>query len=343
MREYGQKKENIRKNIVLIGFMGSGKSTVGVRLSYLLRQSMDDTDKIIERREGKSISDIFAEKGEACFRTLETKLLKELVQKSHHKILSLGGGTPVKEENRVLIRRLGTVVYLRIRPESVVERLQDDTLRPLLQGEDRLEKVTALLEARKEAYESTADIIIDVDDLSADQCVEQIMKALEQKTWKNAVREPREKRGCGMKILVINGPNINFLGIREKSIYGAMDYQYLLDMIEEKGRVDGHEIEVFQSNHEGDLIDRIQDSYFDGTEGIVINPGAFTHYSYAIRDALASIRVKKVEIHISDITQREKFRKISVTAPVCDKQIYGQGLDGYNKAIDYITKDEKFN
>lgn len=140
----------------------------------------------------------------------------------------------------------------------------------------------------------------------------------------------------GMKILVINGPNLNFLGIREKSVYGTQNYDDLLQMIAKKGEEENCVIEVFQSNHEGAIIDRIQDSYFDGTEGIVINPGAFTHYSYAIRDALASITVPKVEIHISDITQREEFRKVSVTAPVCDRQIYGQGLDGYLQAIDFI-------
>lgn len=141
-----------------------------------------------------------------------------------------------------------------------------------------------------------------------------------------------------MRILVINGPNLNFLGIREKSVYGAQDYDYLLQMIAKKGQETNSTIEVFQSNHEGAIIDRIQDAYFDGTEGIVINPGAFTHYSYAIRDALASITVPKVEIHISDITKREEFRKVSVTAPVCDKQIYGQGLDGYLQAIDFVLE-----
>ncbi|MDE7224862.1 MAG: type II 3-dehydroquinate dehydratase [Acetatifactor sp.] len=140
-----------------------------------------------------------------------------------------------------------------------------------------------------------------------------------------------------MKILVINGPNINFLGIREKSVYGTQDYAYLVKMIEEKGRRGGHEITVYQSNHEGAIIDRLQEAYFDGTEGIVINPGAYTHYSYAIRDALTSIAVPKVEIHISDITQREEFRKVSVTAPACQKQIYGKGLEGYLEAIDFIT------
>ncbi|MDE5950210.1 MAG: type II 3-dehydroquinate dehydratase [Acetatifactor sp.] len=144
-----------------------------------------------------------------------------------------------------------------------------------------------------------------------------------------------------MKILVINGPNINFLGIREKSVYGTQDYAYLERMISEKAQQDGHEITVFQSNHEGAIIDRIQEAYFDGTEGIVINPGAYTHYSYAIRDALASIPTPKVEIHISDITQREEFRKVSVTAPVCQKQIYGKGLPGYLEAIDFIANLDK--
>ena len=138
-----------------------------------------------------------------------------------------------------------------------------------------------------------------------------------------------------MKMLVINGPNLNFLGIREKSVYGTKDYDYLLHMIAEKGQKEGCTIEVFQSNHEGAIIDRIQDAYADGTEGIVINPGAYTHYSYAIRDALASITVPKVEVHISNIMEREEFRKVSVTAPACDQQIYGQGLEGYLMGIDF--------
>lgn len=142
-----------------------------------------------------------------------------------------------------------------------------------------------------------------------------------------------------MKILVINGPNLNFLGIREKGIYGTQDYQYLLDLIQQKAKETNCEIETYQSNHEGAIIDRIQEAYFDGTQGIVINPGAYTHYSYAIRDALASITVPKVEIHISDITKREEFRKISVTKDACDHQIYGKGLDGYLMAIDYVLEN----
>ncbi len=140
-----------------------------------------------------------------------------------------------------------------------------------------------------------------------------------------------------MKILVINGPNLNFLGIRDVNIYGKEDYAYLIKMIEEHAEKNGIEVECFQSNHEGAIIDRIQEAYSDGTEGIVINPGAYTHYSYAIRDALDSYHTfPKVEVHISDINARDEFRKISVTAPVCDKQIVGQGLKGYLMGMDHI-------
>ncbi len=145
-----------------------------------------------------------------------------------------------------------------------------------------------------------------------------------------------------MKILVINGPNLNFLGIREKTIYGNQDYDYLIRMIEEHASEKGIEVSCFQSNHEGAIIDKLQEAYFDGTDGIVINPGAYTHYSYAIHDALKSLeKPVKVEVHISDISSREEFRKESVTAPACDLQIYGKGLAGYTEAIDYIADAQK--
>ena len=313
----------IERNLVLIGFMGSGKTSVGVKLSYRLKLTVEDTDKLIERRENKKINEIFAQEGEACFRRKETELLRELSEKRQGvRIYSVGGGTPVDPENRSLLKRLGTVVWLRVRPETVYERLKHDTTRPLLQCEDPQSRIGELMEARREAYEACADIVVDVDHKDMEDILEIIMEEIDK-----------------MKLLVINGPNINFLGIREKSVYGSQDYQYLLDMIQKKAEETGSRIEVFQSNHEGAIIDRIQEAYFDGTEGIVINPGAYTHYSYAIRDALASITVPKVEIHISDITAREEFRKVSVTAPVCDKQIYGKGLEGYLIAIDYILKN----
>jgi len=310
-----------RDTIILIGFMGSGKTSVGLRLSYKLRRPVEDTDKLIERREGCTVSEIFAAKGEEYFRKKETELLRELVEKRRQGIFSVGGGTPLRPENRKLLKELGTVVYLRVRPETVYERLKWDNTRPLLQCDDPLGRIRELLEGRREMYEACADIIVDVDELDVDEIQAVVMKEVNK-----------------MKILVINGPNINFLGIRERIVYGTQDYQYLLDLIQKKAEETGNEITVFQSNHEGAIIDRIQEAYSDGTEGIVINPGAYTHYSYAIRDALASVKMPKVEIHISDITNREDFRKISVTAPVCDKQIYGQGLNGYLYAINFIIQ-----
>lgn len=136
---------------------------------------------------------------------------------------------------------------------------------------------------------------------------------------------------------MINGPNINFLGIREKGIYGTESYETLVRNLEEKGKAEGHEVEVFQSNYEGGIIDRIQAAYSDGTEAIIINPGAFTHYSYAVRDALASIELPKIEVHISNVHKREEFRHVSVTAPVCTGQVVGLGLKGYELAMDYLT------
>jgi 3-dehydroquinate dehydratase-2 len=139
-----------------------------------------------------------------------------------------------------------------------------------------------------------------------------------------------------MRILVINGPNLNFLGIREKGIYGTQDYNYLLDILDTKAKEKDIVIETYQSNSEGEIIDRIQKAYHEQADGIIINPGAYTHYSYAIRDALASITVPKIEVHISNIHQREEFRHTSVTAPVCTGQIAGLGLQGYLLAVDAI-------
>ncbi len=351
--------KSMKRNIILEGFMGCGKSTVGIRLSYKMFMTVVDTDKLIEREQGLTITGLFAQKGEEAFRQMETVCLRKLLNEGGARIISLGGGIPVREENRAILKQLGMVVYLRVRPETVYERVKNDTERPLLQCENPLQRIREMMSARKEAYEAAADLIIDTDDMSFEEILDKIkegadrymaaqkdsqqgiMNAMHCNAWREKSKGGRIP-ACGnegiMKILVINGPNINFLGIREKAVYGSQDYDYLLQMIADKAKESGSQIEVFQSNHEGAIIDRIQDSYFDGTQGIVINPGAYTHYSYAIRDALASIVVPKVEIHISDITAREEFRKISVTAPVCEKQIYGQGLAGYLQAIDFLLE-----
>lgn len=135
-----------------------------------------------------------------------------------------------------------------------------------------------------------------------------------------------------MKILVINGPNINMLGIREKNIYGTMNYNSLCDTLNEKAKELEIELNIFQSNTEGLIIDTIQEAY-EKYDGIIINPGAYTHYSIAIYDALKSVNIPTVEVHISNVNAREEFRKISVTAPACIGQISGFGIDSYVLAL----------
>ena len=144
-----------------------------------------------------------------------------------------------------------------------------------------------------------------------------------------------------MKILVINGVNINFLGIRNKEVYGNKDYSYLVEMIDKKAKELGVDVECFQSNHEGAIVDKLQEAYFEKPLGIVINPAAFTHTSVAIRDALESLDCIKVEVHISNISDREEFRHKSLTQPVCTGQIAGLGLNGYTLAMEYIIEQTK--
>ena len=167
-------------NIVLTGFMGCGKTTVGVRLSYRLRQPMVDTDKLIEKEEGRTISEIFGTEGEAFFRDLETACLKKLMRTAQNTIISVGGGLPVREENRALLKKHGTVVYLRANAETIYERTKYDASRPLLQGDDPQGKIRTLLEARKDIYEKASDIIIDVDDKDFDTILDEIAKATEK-------------------------------------------------------------------------------------------------------------------------------------------------------------------
>ena len=140
-----------------------------------------------------------------------------------------------------------------------------------------------------------------------------------------------------MKILVLNGPNINMLGIREPDVYGNETFSDLLELLDETAKSLDIEVEQYQSNHEGDLVDRIQSAYGQ-FNGIVINPAAYTHTSVAILDALKAVSIPAVEVHISDVDAREGFRQISYTGLACKKTIKGQGLDGYRQAIYYLKE-----
>ena len=139
-----------------------------------------------------------------------------------------------------------------------------------------------------------------------------------------------------MKIYVLNGPNLNMLGIREPDKYGTDTYPSLCKMIEKHCKKRGVECVLYQSNHEGDLVDKIQEAYFDKADGIVINPGAYTHTSIALLDAILATKIPTVEVHISDVTKREDFRQISYIRRACKASIIGKGTLGYIDAIDCL-------
>lgn len=141
-----------------------------------------------------------------------------------------------------------------------------------------------------------------------------------------------------MKILVINGPNLNLLGKREPEVYGTDSLEAIMDWLSAQPEAEGHEITWFQSNHEGAIIDRIHEAMGE-TDGIIINPGALTHYAYALSDALAGVNIPAVEVHLSDIHSREDFRKISVIKDVCIDQVSGLGKHSYLEGLKIITGD----
>ena len=141
-----------------------------------------------------------------------------------------------------------------------------------------------------------------------------------------------------MKILVINGPNLNFLGIREPDIYGKKTYSDLCNLIRDAAKDRGVNVEIFQSNHEGELVEKIQWAYFHRYDGIIINPAAYTHTSVAILDALKAVALPTVEVHLTDISTREKFRQFSYVSLCAELTICGEGFEGYRKGLEYLSK-----
>ena len=166
------------ENIILIGFMGSGKTTIGLKLSYYLRCPVVDTDKEIEREEKRTVSEIFAADGEGYFRDKETECLKKLLKEPGRRIISAGGGLPLREQNRKLLHELGRVFYLRAGAGTIWERLKYDTTRPLLQGNDPQERIRTLLAERDAYYRDAADVTVDVDNKKFEQIMDEIEKQL---------------------------------------------------------------------------------------------------------------------------------------------------------------------
>ncbi len=139
-----------------------------------------------------------------------------------------------------------------------------------------------------------------------------------------------------MKLYILNGPNLNMLGIREPAHYGSQSYETLVKTVDEHCKALGIDAIFYQSNHEGTLVDKIQEAYFEGADGIVINPGAYTHTSVALLDAVKSVMLPTVEVHISKVEEREQFRQVSYIREACVKTITGHGINGYTEAVDCL-------
>lgn len=165
-------------HIILIGYMGCGKTTLGKKISFRKKIALLDTDKMIEQKQRKTVSEIFDEDGEAAFRMMETECLKEIRNYSDRYVISVGGGLPLKEENRKLLKELGCVFYLRARPDTIYGRLKNDTTRPLLRGDNPADKIREMIEARDPLYRKAADVIVDVDEKGYEKIIGEILKGM---------------------------------------------------------------------------------------------------------------------------------------------------------------------
>ncbi|MBR1737051.1 MAG: type II 3-dehydroquinate dehydratase [Firmicutes bacterium] len=309
------------KNIVLIGFMGCGKTSVGKKIAEIMGIDFIDTDEKIVMETGMSINDIFRKYGEDYFRNLENKLCEQIAESKEPLVIATGGGIIKNSDNAQILKENGKFIYLSADADKIYQNIGDDETRPLLMGGNKRLIIERLLEERLPMYYEYADIIFDTNEKNVEECAKEIVEMLAKKT-----------------IRLVNGPNLNFTGIREKGIYGSRTLSDIEDTVTEKAEELDFEIECFQSNYEGEIIDYLQKCYFDGVDGVILNPGAYTHYSYAVRDAIASVSIPVVEVHMSNIHKREEFRHTSVTAPMCAGQICGFGEYGYIMAL-YALKN----
>ena len=305
------------KNIILIGMMGCGKTTAGRLLAQQLGRPFVDCDELMEGHTGRTIAEIFAQDGERGFRSLESQVLEQL-SNQEGLVIATGGGAVLSRKNVISLRRNGTLVFLD-RPIDQICASLDTKDRPLAQ--DGQQAFVARHHHRMSHYLTAADVIIH-NFSTPEATVAEILEKISE---------------LGKKFLIINGPNLNLLGKRNPELYNHESYASLCAMIQQYAVDHNSSATCFQSNHEGAIIDQIQAA--EGVyDAIVINPGAYAHYSYAIADALQEVDVPAFEVHIGNIHAQESFRSLSVTAPACVGQIHGLGFVGYLRAMDYFLK-----
>lgn len=293
-------------NIYLIGMPGVGKTTLGEELAKELNYDFIDTDKLIKEMSDKSIEELF--ENESKFRELESNVIMQIRDKSDS-VISLGGGAILNEDN---IKNLyGLVIYLYTDLETLKSRI-DISSRPLFK-KITLEK---LYNERKQLYEQAHDYKI--DNINKEKAIKNII---------DIIKKPKKS------ILVINGPNMNMLGKRDSDHYGCKNLSELNKCI---SNYDIFNYDFFQSNIEGEIIDKIHT--LEKYDYLIINPAAYTHTSIAIRDALEIFDKPKIEVHLSDVNNREEFRKINYITDVCTSKFVGKCEFSYLDAINYLKK-----
>ena len=297
--------------IYLIGMPGCGKSKTAKYLQIEKNMKVLDLDKYIEEESGMDIPSIFNKYGENYFRLLETRALEKVGNMSSNIIVSCGGGVVTRKENKQAMKN-GVVVFLDASIDTLKSHLANSTNeRPLL----KVKSIEEIYNERINLYYEFTDYIIKYSDFEG--AGNKIMELIQKE----------QKR----KILVVNGPNLNMLGLRDPNNYGSLTLQQINDMLSDDKSV---EIEFFQSNHEGAIVDKLQE--YKKYDGIIINPAAYTHTSVALHDALEIIDILKVEVHLSEVDNREDYRKINFVRDVCDMSFQGEKEVSYLKALQYL-------
>ena len=298
-------------NIYLIGMPGCGKTKTAKTLSSEYGYNYVDLDDYIEKMALMSIDEIFKRYGETYFRELETRALKEC-DSLENSVIATGGGIIKNRSNKSLIKN-GVVIFLDASIEKIKMHLEGSHQRPLL----KIYSLESLYEERIENYLFFMDYRINYDSYteSAKICHE--------------IANGKYRK----KVLVVNGPNLNMLGKRDPKHYGSLTLASINDLIAKETYFD---YEFFQSNHEGAIIDRLQD--LDGIAAIIINAGAYTHTSVALHDCLEIISIPKLEVHLSEVDNREDYRKINFIRDVCDVCYQGKHEESYLEAVHHLKK-----
>lgn len=297
--------------IYLIGMPGCGKSKTARHLSEITNYKIIDLDKYIEEKTGNKISEIFTKYGEKYFRHLENVSLSEINSSHSNLIVSCGGGIVTNEDNKEVMRN-GTTIFLDASVEVIKSHLElSDTVRPLL----KTRTVEEIYNERIEYYRDFADYTINYQNYEdAANKILEIISGVHKK-----------------RILVVNGPNLNMLGFRDPKHYGTLTLEELNAYIAMDKTFD---FEFYQSNCEGAIIDKLQT--YNKYNAIIINPAAYTHTSVAIHDCLESISIPKIEVHLSEVDNREEYRKINFVRDVCDKSFQGKKEKSYIEAVEYL-------